>query len=94
MARRDEGSRHGGTQRSVTEEKRGKWPARAQPEGLLIFGAAAALLVGQRSVKDMGFPSPASWVPQNGLWAIAQCSLPPRALQHRQISSNAPIAYL
>ena len=53
MARRDEGSRHGGTQRSVTEEKRGKWPARAQPEGLLIFGAAAALLVGQRSVKDI-----------------------------------------
>ena len=59
--------------RSVTEEQRGRWPARAQPEGLLIFGAAAALLVGQRSVKDI---------------------LPPRALQQRQISCNAPVAYL
>jgi len=73
MARRDEGSRHGGTQRSVTEEQRGQRPAIAQPEGLLIFGAAAALLVGQRSAKDI---------------------LPPRALQQRQISSNAPTAYL
>jgi hypothetical protein len=38
---------------SVTEEQRRQRPARIQPAGLPIFGAAAALLVGQRSIKDI-----------------------------------------
>jgi hypothetical protein len=40
----------------VTEEQRRQTSARALPEGLPIFAAAAALLVGQRSMKDI-FPS-------------------------------------
>jgi hypothetical protein len=39
---------------------------------LPIFAAAAALLVGRRSIKDI---------------------LPPRALQHRQTSGNAPVPH-
>jgi len=42
--------------RSVTEEQRRQRPARASPEGLPIFAAAAALLVGQRSMKDILSP--------------------------------------
>jgi hypothetical protein len=56
----------------VTEEQRRQVPAGKQPSGLPIFAAAAALLVGRRSIKDI---------------------LPPRALQHRQISGNAPVPY-
>jgi hypothetical protein len=37
----------------VTEEQRCQPPARASPEGLPTFAAAAALLVGQRSTKDI-----------------------------------------
>ena len=62
-----------GHRRSVTEEQWRQKPARKQPSGLPIFAAAAALLVGRRSVKDI---------------------LPPRALQQRQISGNAPVSYL
>jgi len=40
-------------QRSVTEEQRRQRSASASPEGLPIFDAAAALLVGQRSMKDI-----------------------------------------
>ena len=40
-------------QRSVTEEQCRQTPARASPKGLPIFAAAAALLVGQRSMKDI-----------------------------------------
>ncbi len=57
----------------VTVEQRRRVPARKQPSGLPIFGAAAALLVGRISIKDI---------------------LPPRALQQRQISGNAPVSYL
>jgi hypothetical protein len=39
--------------RSMTEEQRGQQSVKAQPAGLPIFGAAAALLVGQRSMKDI-----------------------------------------
>jgi len=38
---------------SVTEEQRRQRPGTTQPEGLPIFGAVAALLVGQRSLKDI-----------------------------------------
>jgi hypothetical protein len=37
----------------VTEEQRRQMPAREQPSGLPIFAAAAALLVGPRSMKDI-----------------------------------------
>jgi hypothetical protein len=37
----------------VTEEQRRQASARALPEGLPIFAAAAALLVDQRSMKDI-----------------------------------------
>src|SRR6516162_7649592 len=57
---------------ALTEEQRRQAPARKQPSGLPIFGAAAALLVGRRSIKDI---------------------LTPRALQHRQISGNAPVPH-
>jgi len=40
----------------VTEEQRCQAPARAQPEGLPIFATAPALLVGQRSMKDILAP--------------------------------------
>jgi hypothetical protein len=53
LARRDEG---GKPQRSLTEEQRRQAPARKQPFGLPIFGAAAALLVGRRSIMDNLFP--------------------------------------
>jgi hypothetical protein len=39
--------------RSVTEEQRRQAPASKQPSGLPIFGGAAALLVGRRSVQDI-----------------------------------------
>jgi hypothetical protein len=38
---------------SVTEEQRRQSPASASPGGLPLFGAAAALLVDQRSMKDI-----------------------------------------
>jgi hypothetical protein len=53
LARRDEGA---WPQRPVTEEQRGQLPARKQPSGLPIFAAAAALLVGRRSMKDILTP--------------------------------------
>jgi hypothetical protein len=37
----------------MTEEQRRQTPARASPKGLPIFAAAAALLVGRRSMKDI-----------------------------------------
>jgi len=37
----------------MTEEQRRQRSASASPEGLPIFDAAAALLVGQRSMKDI-----------------------------------------
>jgi hypothetical protein len=40
----------------MTEEQRRQTPARASPKGLPIFPAAAALLVGQRSMKDILAP--------------------------------------
>jgi hypothetical protein len=40
----------------VTEEQRRQALARTSPEGLPIFCAAAALLVGQRSMKDILTP--------------------------------------
>jgi len=40
----------------VTEEQRIQVPARKQPAGLPIFDAAAALLVGRRSIKDILSP--------------------------------------
>jgi len=45
-------------QRSVTEEQRRQPPASAQPEGLPIFAAAAALLVGQRSLRIFSILAP------------------------------------
>ena len=42
--------------RSVTEEQRRQLPARKQPSGLPIFAAAAALLVGRRSIEDILSP--------------------------------------
>jgi len=39
----------------VTEKQRRQRLARTSPQGCRIFGAAAALLVGQRSMKDI-FP--------------------------------------
>jgi hypothetical protein len=53
LARRDEGA---WPKRPVTEEQRRQAPARKQPSGLPIFGAAAALLVGRRSIKDILLP--------------------------------------
>jgi len=53
LARRDEGA---WPQRPVTEEQRSQVPARKQPSGLPIFAAAAALLVGRRSMKDILTP--------------------------------------
>ena len=50
LARRDEGA---WPKRPVTEEQRRQVPARNQPSGLRRFAAAAALLVGQRSIKDI-----------------------------------------
>jgi len=50
LARRDEGA---WPQCPVTEEQRRQMPARIQPSGLRVFAAAAALLVGQRSMKDI-----------------------------------------
>ena len=41
---------------AVTEEQRRQQSARTWPGGLQIFGAAAALLVGQRSTKDILSP--------------------------------------
>jgi len=40
----------------VTEEQRIQVPARKQPAGLPILDAAAALLVGGRSIKDILSP--------------------------------------
>jgi len=40
-------------QRSVTEEQRSQRSGIAQPEGLQIFGAVAALFFGRRSMKDI-----------------------------------------
>ena len=44
------------SQSSVTEEQRRQVSARKQPSGLPIFAAAAALLVGRRSIKDILSP--------------------------------------
>ena len=44
--------------RSVTEEQRRQRPGRTQPGGLPIFAAAAALLVGQRSLRIFSLLAP------------------------------------
>src|SRR5437868_14104003 len=57
LARRDKGA---WPQRPVIEEQRGQVPARKQPSGLLIFDAAAALLVSHRSIRIFSLLAPSS----------------------------------
>jgi hypothetical protein len=68
---------------SSTEKQRSQAPAKKQPSGLPIFAAAAALLVGRRSMKDILVPV------RKDCPCGSTCTL-----QLRQISGNAPVSCL
>jgi hypothetical protein len=62
-------------------------PNRIKSPVPVCCGFDSAKLVGERGVD---FPSPTNWMPQLELFAIANCSAPPRLTDSRSVGSAFP----